>query len=143
MRHYTTRLLLRVTERTKTREKTGKKKEQEEEEEEAEKVKEKRRKRRSRKPKKEKMMIGKEKSLSQRSSFDTRLSCPSNAKVHLKKPNISSVLCPSCLFLHQSHLGTIRLFILLTLNSFWPSSNKLSLLLLLLFSIDRNLCMPA
>jgi hypothetical protein len=122
--------LLRVTERTKTREKK--------EEDREEKVKE----------KKEKKKIGKEKSLSQRGSFDTRLSCPSNAKVHLKKSNISSMLCPLYIFFHQSHLETIRLFISMTSKSIWDSFNKFSLLLLLLllflllFSVDHNFCMP-
>jgi hypothetical protein len=60
----------------------------------------------------------------------------------LKKLNVSSVLYSSCIFLHPSHLENIRLFILMTLNYIWASSNKFSLLLLLLFGVDRNLFSP-
>jgi hypothetical protein len=86
---------LRVTERIKTRG-IG------EEEREEEKIKEKRCNRREgeREEPKKKEKIDKERSLSQRSSCDTRLLCPSNAKVHLKTPNVSSVLCPSYIVLH-------------------------------------------
>ena len=110
--HYKTRFSLRVTQHTTTRRKEGRRRRR-------------RRKSRIRRENLTKeheptttlmmmmtttMTLGKERSLSQRSSFDTSLQCPSDAKVHLNEANVCSVLCPSWTFRRRSHLESITTF---------------------------------